>query len=375
MKNLKREIEKLRRYSFEMGPIRPPSEGGSYSLLIRATRNCPWNKCKFCDQYKGKKFSRRSIEEINQDIDEVKGIADAINVIKEKLGGMDWTRRVIDPLFLYEKDFGELNEKESKNIQCLINVYNWLCSRGRTAFLQDANSLIMRPSELIEVVNYLKETFPSIERVTSYARSKTLSRKSLDDLKAIRRSGLSRLHVGLESGDDDVLKYVNKGVTANEHVLGGRKAKEAGFELSEYVMPGLGGKKWSEQHAKNTASVLNEINPDFIRSRPYIPRKGTPLFEEYERGAFQLTSPHERLREIKVMVEHLNVTSKLCFDHFIMNSWYKDQNRSYPLFKLDYNGYKFPEEKDNVLTLIEKGLAIDESIHVHAKDLVELPYL
>ena len=357
------EAEDLKRYSFEIGAIRPPSEGGSYSLLIRATRNCPWSKCKFCygTPYNREKFQMRPVEDIKEDIQSVKHIADGITVIAEKLGGMDWAGKVIDPLFLYEKDFEELNENESSNLQSLVNVYNWLYSGGRTVFLQDANSLIMRPAELIEVVRYLKETFPSIERVTSYARSKTLSKRSLEDLTAIRRSGLLRLHVGLESGDDDVLRYVNKGVTAKEQVLGGIKAKEAGFELSEYVMPGLGGKKMSEQHARNTASVLNEIDPDFVRLRPYTPNPLTPLFEEWTSGNFELLSPYGYLREMKMMVEDLKFNGRLCFDH-AMNFWRGRDGR--PLFRMDYGGYKFPEERDEVLDLIGEGLKIKESRHV-----------
>jgi len=355
-------MEKQREHSFEIGPIRPPSEGGSYSLLIRATRNCPWNRCKFCDTYKGKKFQYRSVGEIKQDIDAAKAISNIIITATRKLGYSNVKSAA--PIIQ--------NELQLEPDPSVINVFHWLYSEARTAFLQDADSLIMRTPELTEVLRYLKETFPSIERVTSYARAKTLAIKSLKDLKELREAGLARLHVGLETGDDELLKYIDKGVTSEEHVLGCRKAKEAGFELSVYVMPGLGGRARWREHAKNTAKALNEINPDFIRFRPYIPRKGTLLSEEYERGDFQLSSPHERLREIRMMVEDLHVTGRLCFDHF-MNSWYRESGS--PLFKRDYDGYKFPEEKGIVLKLIEEGLEIDQPIHVHAKDMIELPHL
>jgi len=369
------ELERLKEYSFEIGPIRPPSEGGSRSLLVRATRNCPWNLCKFCygTPYNREKFQLRSVEEIKRDIDIAKAIGELIKVIAKKLGGIDWAARLIDPYFIYNKDFMELDEKESKNFQSIANVFNWLHSGAKSAFLQDANSLIMRTDELIEVIRYLRQTFPSLERITSYARAKTLAQKTktLEELKELRKAGLSRLHVGLETGDDELLKYVNKGVTSEEHVLAGRKAKEAGFELSEYWMPSLGGKTMSEQHARNTARVLNAINPDFVRSRRFVPRKATPLFESWKKGDFQLLSPHEELREIGMMVENLDFTSRVCFDHFI-NPAYRMGSGYVWLFKQDYDGYKFPEEKSKVLDLIKYGLEIDESLYTRAEDLVEM---
>ncbi|MHC1635758.1 MAG: radical SAM protein [Candidatus Methanospirareceae archaeon] len=351
-------VEDLRRHSFEIGPIRPPSEGGSHSLLIRATRNCPWSKCTFCygTFYNRGRFEKRGVEEIKRDIDEARAIYEIIEKLADKLKGMDWVYRVI-------YSFG------MENLQSVITVFNWLLSGGRSAFLQDADSLIMKSSKLAEVISYLSKTFPSIERITSYARAKTLYKKSKEELRILREAGLKRLHVGLESGDDMVLRYVNKGVTAEEHVIAGIKAKEAGFELSMYVMPGLGGRQRWERHAINTAKVLNEIDPDFIRMRPLVPRPNTPLFEDYKKGKFILTSPRERLREIKVLIENLEVTGRVCFDHF-MNSWYKEDGE--PLFKMDYEGYKFPEEKEKVLKLIEEGLSIDDSFHIHPKDMIHL---
>ena len=369
------ELKRLKEYSFEMGPIRPPSEGGNRSLLIRATRNCPWNLCKFCygTPYNRERFQLRSVQETKRDIDTAKAISELIEVIAKKLGGIDWAARLIDPYFLYNKDFMELDQKELKNFQSVTNIFNWLRSGARSAFLQDANSLIMRTPDLLEVIRYLKQTFPSLQRITSYARAKTLSQKTktLEELKELRKAGLSRLHVGLETGDDELLKYVNKGVTSEEHVLAGRKAKEAGFELSEYWMPGLGGKAMSEQHARSTTRVLNEINPDFIRSRKFVPRKATPLFEEWKKGEFQLLSPHEELREIGMMIESLDITGKVCFDHFI-NPAYKVGSSYVWLFKQDYDGYKFPDEKPRVLELVTQGLEIDESLYIRAEDLVEM---
>ena len=363
------DLSKLKTYSYEMGSIRPPSEGGSSSLLIRVTRNCPWNKCTFCYgfPYNRERFQLRSIEEIKADVNAAKAISNEIGTLSWKLGYAG----KIEPLaeVLQDNLFNSNNLAIDSNLHCIVNVFNWLCSGGKTVFLQDADTLIMRTPQLLEVIDYLRETFPSIERITSYARAKTIYRKKPEELSQLRQAGLSRLHIGLETGDDDLLSYVNKGVTAEEHIAAGKKAIEAGFELSEYIMPGLGGRSKWVQHAQNTARVLNEINPHFIRSRPFVPMYNTPMFEAYRKGEFELTSQHERLREIKLMIENLQVTSRVCFDHS-RNPSYRLGNRFIPLLKQDYSGYKFPEEKQVVLDLIIKGLEIEEKAFISASEMI-----
>ena len=359
-------MQSIDEYSFEVGPIRPPSEGGSHSLLLRPTRNCSWGRCKFCYGlvYDRQKLEIRSVEEVEKDIDSAKAIADEIRAVSWQMGHAGAVNHSVGAAMVRG------NPRLNSN-HCFALVFNWLAAGARTVFLQDANSPIMRTRDLLEILRYLKQQLPTLERVTSYARSKTIAKKSLEDLKELRAAGLSRLHVGLESGDDDVLRYVDKGVTAEEQIAGGKKAKEAGFELSEYVMPDLGGRAMSDQHARNTARVLNEIDPDFIRMRPFVVSKATPLYEDYQNGTLELSSPHERLRELRTLIQNLDVTSRVCFDHFL-NAWYRDSAHHRTLFTQDYNGYKFPEEKDTVLELIEEGLGLDESLHLHVKDMVEL---
>ncbi|MFO7996315.1 MAG: radical SAM protein [Dehalococcoidia bacterium] len=361
------KMRELSACSFEIGAIRPPSEGGSYSLLLRVTRNCPWSRCKFCygTPYNREKFQLRTVEEIKQDIQAVKVIADELTQVSWQLGYAGQINSAVGTRILE-------GEPELRRSYSFLTVFEWLSAGGGTVFLQDADSLIMRTPDLIEVVRYLKETFPSVQRITCYARSKTICHKSLDELKDIRAAGLNRLHVGLESGDDELLRHYDKGVTAEEHITAGKKAKEAGFEFSAYVMPGLGGRIKAEQHAKNTARVLNEIDPHYIRLRPFVPRPNTPAFEEYQRGEFQLSSPHELLRELRTMVAALTVTSRLCFDH-MRNAWHNKAGRL--LFTQDYEGYKLPEEKGKVLQLIEEGLRVGEWMHVHARDMVGMPQL
>jgi len=342
--------KKIASLSFSLGVYRPPSEGGSASLLLRITENCPWNKCTFCEMYKGHAFVYRSVKDIKADIDTVKRISDELAAVSIKMGHDGRITREVGSVLL--KAEPSLYEN-----YCFITVFNWLASGGKTAFLQDANTIIMRPDELVEVLKHLRQTLKTLERVTSYARSKTLAQRKLEELKAIREAGLDRLHVGLESGNDEVLAVICKGVTSAELIEGGKKAMEAGFQLSEYWMPGLAGMGLWRQHAEDTARVLTAINPHYIRSRPFVPSPRTPIYAELEQGRLKVSSRHERLEELRVTIEGLEVTSRVCFDH-MMNSW---KNRyGGLLFHQDYEGYKFPEEKQRVLELIQEGLDLGE---------------
>ncbi|MFH1623979.1 MAG: radical SAM protein [Pseudomonadota bacterium] len=356
---------KLTELSFEIGPIRPPSEGGSYSLLLRVSRNCPWNQCTFCfgKPYNHEKFELRSVDDIKADIDTVGAIRDQIKGASWELGYAGEINAAIATALM--RSLPQLDSNHS-----FINVFNWLYSGGRTAFLQDADSLILPTSQLVEVITYLRENFPALNRVTSYARAKTIFKKKQEEVEQLRKAGLSRLHIGLETGDDELLRKVKKGVTADEHILTGRKVMEAGIELSEYIMPGLGGRALSKQHAENTARVLNEINPDFIRSRPFTPLPDTPLLEAYENGELKLLSPHECLEEMRTLVGRLEVTSRICFDHFRNPAYRAEAGGLTHLLKQDYDGYKLPGEKATVLDLIEKGLSISEERFLQPEDFI-----
>jgi radical SAM superfamily enzyme YgiQ (UPF0313 family) len=333
-------------FDFEVGVYRPPSEGGSHSLLVRVTRNCPWNRCEFCAMYKTEKFELRSPAEVKGDIDTIADICNKLRDISWKLGfGGNVTREAAIELLNSEP---ELNYHQG-----FVMVYNWIQAGAKTAFLQDANSLIMKTDQLVDILRHLRKTFSSLNRVTSYARSKTLAQKKLDELIAIREAGLDRVHIGLETGDDELLEKIKKGVTSQGHIKGGQKAMQAGFQVSEYWMPGLGGTRMWRNHAINTARVLNEINPHYIRSRPFYPAPGTPMHEHMRSGEFQLLSADEQLMELKLMMEHLNVASKVCFDH-AGNYWHNRHGGL--LFSQSYEGYKFPEEKPRVLELIDEGL-------------------
>ena len=276
------------------GPIyRPPSEANS--LLVQATIGCPHNRCTFCMVYKnGPKFRIRSVDEIKQDI--------------------LWAKQ-------HQGEF------------------------VRTVFFPAGNTIIMKTQDLVEILRYTKELFPQVERITVYGSAQYIVRKGLADLKKISDAGLSRIHVGLESGDDEILQQVKKGSTAAVQIEAGRLIKEAGIELSEYVVLGLGGKKHSHKHISGTIDVLNKINPDFIRIRTFLPKINTPILEDIKTGKFQILSPYEVLRETYDLISGLEVTSKVVSDHYT----------NY----IQIRG-KLPEDKDQMLCEIEQAMKRDE---------------
>jgi len=312
---------------FEQGPIRPPSEAGS--LLLRVTRNCPWNRCLFCPVYKNEKFSKRSIEEIKKDIFAIVEAAEEVKAVSEVngLNGNIIDRQVVARI-------------QSERPE-LLQVAFWLYQGGENVFLQDGDSLLLPVDQLTEILELLIAKFPTIKRITSYARSKTLLKRSVEELKRLKKAGLNRIHVGLESGNDQVLDFMKKGVTGAEHIEAGRRVKEAGLSLSEYVILGLGGERWWREHALDTAEVINQINPDFIRVRTLAVPKVSPLYEKIVQGEFKLLPDDDVIREEKLFIENLQgINSEFYSDH-ILN------------LLEDVSG-KLPEDKNKMLGIISQ---------------------
>lgn len=320
---------------FEQGPIRPPSE--ARSLLLRFTRNCSWNKCKFCPVYKGREFSRRKVDEIKADIDTAREMRDQLKVLSYELGlSGHVTDRAISDIF---RTPGLSNS--------FRNVASWLYYATGSVFIQDANNLVMKPEALAECVAYLREQLPEVKRVTTYARSSTAAQRTVEQLTMIREAGLDRVHIGLETGYDPLLKFMKKGVTAAKQIKGGQNIKAAGMELSEYVMPGLGGRKWSKEHAVATAEVLNQINPDFIRLRTLRVPPRIELYQDLVNGEFEKISDDECAAEIKLFIETLDgITSYVASDH-IMNLIETVQGQ-------------LPEDKDKMLAVLDSYLDMDD---------------
>ncbi|MFH1650855.1 MAG: radical SAM protein [Chloroflexota bacterium] len=323
--------------SLELGPIRPPSE--AFSLLVRVTRNCPWNRCKFCRLYKGQKFELRPVEEVKEDIRQVRLIQDNIREGAAKMGGEDSLRRMAAWIY------------QSPPNDTYRNVALWLYAGAKHAFLQDANTLITPTPDLVEILRFLKETLPGIERVTSYARAHTASRKSPEELQALKDAGLSRIHIGLETGYDPLLRFMDKGVTAAQQIIAGQKIMAAGISLCEYVLLGLGGKRWWQEHAIETARVLNEINPDFIRMRTLMISAAIPLSEDVAQGTFTRLTDQEIVEEEKLFLENLNCSSYIISDH--INNLLQDVEG------------KLPEDTEKMLAVIARfqSLPAEERFH------------
>ncbi len=273
---------------------RPPSEAGS--LIIQATVGCPHNKCAFCTMYEGKKFKIRPVADIKEDLDMAKDY------------------------------YGE---------------------GIKSVFFADGNTIIMKTHQLIDIFTYTRELFPYLERITLYGSNRFINLKSAADFKLLQQNGLSRLHCGLETGDNEVLKHINKGFTAEEAIEAGRKVIEAGIDLSEYIIVGVGGRERWQEHAINSAKVLNQINPHFIRLRTFLPIPGSLMYERYKRGEFTLLSPHEALRETKLFIQHLEGIDSLLLSDHTSNHW-------------DVHG-QLPGDKDKMFKAIDHALTIKES--------------
>jgi hypothetical protein len=322
--------------TFEQGPIRPPNE--ARSLLLRLTRNCPWNQCLFCPVYKREKFSLRTVDEIKQDILAAKQIADDIKALSWKLGHSgDVNDAVISAIF---------NQPETATQYRSIAA--WLYYRTDACFLQDADNLIMKTKDLVAVLQFLKAQFPDIKRVTTYSRSRTVIRKSVDALKQICQAGLDRVHIGLESGYDPLLKLMKKGVTGAQHIEAGKRLLAAGMDVSEYVMPGLGGQEMWRDHVIETAKVLNQINPHFIRLRSLRVPDHVPLHERLQDGSFTMQTDDMLAEEIGLFIKTLDgITSTVTSDH-IMNL-------------LEEVSGKLPADKEKMLAIIQSYQDLSET--------------
>lgn len=277
----------------EQGTLRPPSE--ARSLLLRVARNCPWNRCHFCPAYKGEKFSLRGMEEIEAEISQI---------ASEPYAGL-----------------------------------------VKTVFLQDADALIMPVEKLVTVLGHIRRALPGLERITAYGRSGTLVRRKVSDLGRLREAGLTRIHVGLESGSDEVLESVHKGVTAAQQLEGCTRVKSAGLELCCYVMPGLGGRRYSDLHALKTGKLIAAIEPTHVRLRTCFVLEGTPLADDFAGGRFEPLGEEETVREIRLFLEQLSYThTELVSDHRIN-------------LLIELQG-KLPDEYHHLCSIIDRFLTL-----------------
>ena len=298
----------MEQHVFQIGPIRPPSEANS--LLLRVTENCPWNKCKFCMLYKKNDFHTRPVAEVKKDIDTMANYRDMILAHKD---GENWNMPAV------QKEYAELPSGEAR--MCYQMVFTWLTEGDSQAiFLQDANTMVLRTEWLLEIVSYVRERLPEIKRITSYGRANTLAKISEEDYRALRQAGLDRIHSGYESGSDKVLQLICKGATQEEQIIGGRKVRDAGIELSIYFMPGVGGRELSDDNALETAKVINAVDPDFVRLRTFVLRTGSLMEEVRAAGNYTEETDMEKLLEIRKLIANIDPTKargRITSDHII----------------------------------------------------------
>lgn len=292
---------------FRVGPIRPPSEANS--LLLQVTAGCTWNKCKFCQLYKNSPFRAFSVDSIKEDIDTMAYYAEIV-------------KKYIRQGFSF-RDYGAFEECKNmthNELNSFCMIFNWLSHGGENVFLQDGNSLALKAERVEEILLYLRKAFPQIKRVTSYARAETLSKIALDQFKALKAAGLNQIHSGYETGSDEVLALINKGVTADQEIKAGKTVKASGIAFSIYLMPGVGGKDLSEANALGTAQVIRAIDPDFVRIRTAVITRGSGLWEDYQKGEYQLCGDTDKIKEIKLMIENAkNCTGQLVSGDHILN--------------------------------------------------------
>ena len=279
---------------YEGTVYRPPSE--AHSLLIQATIGCPHNKCTFCTMYKDTRFRLRPVHEIKEDLDMARDY------------------------------YGE-------GIHSL--------------FFPDGNTIIMKTDQLEEIFLYARQLFPKLQRITVYGSARFVNKKSLEDLQRLKAAGLTRVHTGMESGDDVTLEKIKMGVTSAEIIEAGLKLKQAGIQTSEYYLVGIGGLERTREHALESARVLSAISPDFIRLRTFVPVPNTPLYEDYRQGRFQLLSPHQALQEVRLLVENLECDNSILLSDHVSNYW-------------DVQGI-IPRDRQEMLAQIDYALQIDES--------------
>lgn len=248
--------------------IRPPVE--AYSVLIAVTGGCSWNKCEFCGTYKGvyggtQEYKIRPLEDVKEDID----------------------------------DYADKNY------------------HGYPVFLAGGNPTSAPTDYLVEIIKYVRKRLNNVPRVSCYAKALDILRKSDEELKRLADAGLNIVYMGLESGSSKILRIMKKGTNAESMIEAGKRILKAGINLSLYIILGLGGKKYSEDHVKGTARVLTEINPTIFRFRTLNILPNTPLWEKWQSGEFQLLSPVENLKEEREIISRLgkHVSSEVYNDH------------------------------------------------------------
>jgi radical SAM superfamily enzyme YgiQ (UPF0313 family) len=273
---------------YEGNCIRPPSE--AYSILLQVTLGCSHNKCTFCGAYSDKRFNIKDNDIILKDI---------------KFASMHMTSQ-------------------------------------ERLFLMDGDALIIPQKRLVWILDQIREHLPWIKRVGTYGNAKSIGMKSIDDLIELKEKGLRIVYLGVESGDDEVLKQINKGVLSEKLLTEGRKVKEAGIKLSVTVLLGIAGEERSLEHARATGRLLSSMDPNYVGALTVMLVPGTPLYEDHCKGVFHLIDERKILAELREMIAQTDLTRGLFFSNHASN---------YLPVKA-----RLPNGKQNALDLIDGAL-------------------
>lgn len=266
---------------------RPPSE--AHSLIIQVTLGCSHNKCTFCGSYQGKPFKIRSLQEIREDLEDA---------------------RYMGPV--------------------------------QRVFLADGDALFIPQNRLIQILELVNEHFPSLERIGVYGNAKDVLRKSVPELEMLRSLKMEIVYLGVETGNPELLVKIRKGASYDELVEAARTVKRAGIMLSVTVLLGIGGTELSEAHARDTARILTDMDPDYVGALSVILVPGTPLHREYEEGRFQVPDPFGLINELRIMI------AESSFTHCVFRS---NHASNYLPVKAS-----LPEDKEMILTAIDHVL-------------------
>lgn len=268
---------------------RPPSE--AHSLIVQVTIGCAHNKCTFCSMYKDKKFRMRTLEEIDKD--------------------------------LYDA-------REN---------YNYV----ERIFLADGDSLVLSMENLKYILLKIKELFPECKRVAAYAAPKDILRKSSEELRQLKSLGIGILYMGIESGNDIILKEIQKGVTSFEIIKAGQKVKNSGIKLSVTFISGIGGKYRWKENARDSAKVINDINPDYIGLLTLMVEPNTDIYDSINSGKFKLLNPEEVMMETRELIRNIHV----------QNCIFRSNHASNYVAL----GGTLPQDKEKLITLIDDALS------------------
>jgi radical SAM superfamily enzyme YgiQ (UPF0313 family) len=279
--------------------FRPPSE--AYSMIFQVTLGCSWNKCTFCEMYTGKQFKARKIEDIQQEIEKVAKLDNSLNKI----------------------------------------------------FLADGNAFVLSFDRLKEILMIIKEHFPKVRRISAYALPQDIMTKTDEELRELSDLGLNLLYVGIESGDDEVLKFINKSETAESTAKGLKKAREAGIKLSVMIINGMGGSKWSRQHAENSAKVINEIQPEYLSTLVLSYPYGFDHFRKRAGSEFEPLEQKELFEELRLFIDKLELDSTI---------YRSDHASNYLTLKGN-----LPRDKDRLLEKLDSAITGDGQVSLRSE--------